>query len=347
MGFKRLVWLSVLVVLAVSLSSCRPADLVSLSSLSKGTLSVRDKFGNQVKVPNAVDFLAALKSATPVADPKDQGKTVKTDYVLLNDSAMVYYDDGGKYLVFTDASQKRHVFQADLGTLIAKLPGLPPKVTAGKNLDVALSPVFEAISKSPDAWAACFESGGKQVIMVAAGEKATAGYNLDLDKVAFNQDGSLAITVRLTVPSGPAAAVISYPYVELAFSGAVEPEVRMVYATAAGEKVDHVSLTKVEASQGIIPVKPERGSLLTERARVTGFVKALAGAATVEIDIEDGHNVLGKKSVSVGAASPDWAFFDTQMDLAIPSNNYGAVVLRSNIAGKVEEVIVPISFGGK
>lgn len=347
MKFRRVLWLAVLLILAAATSSCRPADLVSLSSLSKGTFYVRDKFGNQVKVPDAAGFLAALKSAKAVADPTTQGKTLKTDYVLLNDSAMVYYDDDGKYLVYTDGSQKRHVFQGDLSPLIAALTGLPPKVTAGTNLDPALSPAFTAISKSPEMWAAQFESGGKQVIMVTAGEKPTGGYTLGLENVAFNVDGTLGITIRLTAPSGAAPAVVSYPYLELAFAGDVEPEVRMVSATSSGDKVDHVSISKVDVQQGIIPIRPERGSLLTERTRVCGFVKAPAGAAQVEIDVEDGHNVLGTATVSAAAASPNWAYFQVQMDLAIPTSPYGAVVFRSSASGQPEEVIVPISFGGK
>lgn len=348
MGFKRFLCLSVVAFLIVSLSSCRAADLVSMSRLDKGELSVRDKFGNQTKVPNPADFLKALKEAKAVADPKDQGKTVKTDYVFLADTGTVYYDDDGKYLVYTDSSQKRHVFQADLGALIAKLPSLPPKVTAGKNLDQKLSPLFSALSKTPDPWAAAFESAGRQVLMVTAGERSTAGYTLDLEKVSLNKDGTLALTVRLTAPSGSAAAMwINYPYLELAFAGAMEADVRLVYATSSGDQVDHVSLTKVKDGQNIIPVRPERGSLLTERVRISGFVKAPAGAATVEVAVEDGHNVLGKKTVSVGAASPDWAFFEAQMDLLQASNPYGSVILRSTIAGKAEEVIVPVSFGGK
>ena len=171
MKVKRVTWVAVLVLLALFAASCGSKNLVSIARLDKGDISVRDRFGNQVTVSNPDEFRKALKDAKKVTDPKDQGKTTKTDYVILNDTGMVSYDWEGKYLVYTDTAQKRQVFQGDLGTLISKLSGLPPRISTGKDLDATLSPSFEDLSKTSMPWAAAFTSGSKQVIMVTAGDR--------------------------------------------------------------------------------------------------------------------------------------------------------------------------------
>jgi hypothetical protein len=345
---RRIAWIVLSVLLAASLSACGPKDLVSVARLDKGDISVRDKFGNQVKVLDPADFLKTLKEAKKIADPKAEGKTVKTDYVILNDQGMVYYDDDGKYLIYTDPSQKRQAYQADLGPLISKLTGLPPKIVSGRSLDAKLSTAFAALSRTKEPWAASFESAGKQVVMVAGGQVVSSGYTMELEKAGLNKDGTLALTVRLSPPSGGAImVVVSYPYLELAVSSLAELDIRIVSASPSGDKVGHVGLTKVKDGQSIIPIRPERGSLLTERVKVSGFVKAPAGAASVEVAVEDGHNVLGEKTLSAPAAMPDWAYFEADLDLKPATNPFGAVVYRITAGGKAEEVIVPVSFSGK
>lgn len=348
MKVKRLAWVAVLVFLALFLTSCGSKDLASVARLDKGDISVRDRFGNQVKVTNPDEFRKVLKEAKKIADPKDQGKTVETDYVVLNDLGMVYYDDDGKYLVYTDGSNKRQVYQGDLSSLISKLAGLPPKISTGKDLDSKISPSFAALSKTSQPWAVSFPSASKQVIMVTAGQVSSAGYVLEIEKAALGQDGTLALTVRLLPPpAGMVAVVVSYPYVEVAVETAAELDIRMVTASAGGEKVDHVPLTKATESQSIIPVRPERGALVLERLHVAGFVKALLGVASIEVEVEDGHNVLGKKTVTAPAAMPEWAYFETDLDIKPPTNPYGAVIYRATVGTTAEEVIVPISFSGK
>lgn len=348
MRSKRVMWVAVLVLLAMFAASCGSKNLASVARLDKGEISVRDMFGNQVKVPNPDEFRKALKDAKKVADPKEQGKTTKTDYVILNDLGMVSYDYEGKYLVYTDSSQKRQVYQGDFTSLISKIPGLPPRISAGKDLDSKLSPSFAALSKTSGPWAAAFSSQGKQVIMITAGQVPTAGYVLELEKATLGQDGSLALTVRLIPPSGGAVAlVLSYPYVEVAVSGTSELDVRMVTAGSGGDKVEHVALTRVEDEKNIMPVRPERGALVLEYLRVAWFAKAPAGIATMEVAVEDGHYVLGKKVVTATAPMADWTYFETELDIQTPTNPYGAVVYRSTVGAETVEVIVPISFSGK
>lgn len=344
---KPIAQVMAVVLLAAVLSACGSKDLVSLARLDRSELFVRDKFGNQVKVPNPDDFLKVLKGAKKIADPKDDGTAVKTGYVFFTAQSTVYYDDDGKYLVYTGPNQKRQVYQADLSDLVSKLPGLPPKIAVGKDLDAKLSSGFETMSRVTEPWALSFESEAKQVVMVAAGQKPSAGYTMELEKASLNQDGTLALTVRVSPPAGAAATVMTYPYLEIVVQGSAELDVRMVSASSGGDKTEHVGLTGVKGGQSVIPMRPERGSLVTERVRVTGFVKASSEPTGVEIAVEDGHDVLGAKTVSAPAASSGWSFFEADMDLKMATNPYGAVVLRATIDGASHEVTVPVSFSGK
>lgn len=344
---RRFAWVAAVVLLALFAASCGSKDLVSVAKLAKGDISVRDRFGNQVTVPNPDEFRKAIKSAKKVADPKDSGATTKADYVILNDAGMVSYDWEGKYLVYTGAGSKRQVYQGDLTTLLSGLNGLPPRIGTGKGLDAALSPSFEALSKTTGPWAAAFSSQGKQLLMITAGEVPSAGYSLELERAELSQDGSLALTARLTPPSGPAATVISYPYIELTIEGNRDVDVRLLSSGASGEKVEHVTFSKIDAGQTVLPVRPERGSLVLEYLTVAGFVKAPdSGGVPVEVAVADGYNVLGKKTVTAGGTG-EWLYFETGLDIAVPTNPYGSVMYRATVDGEYVEITVPVSFSGK
>lgn len=345
MKARRVALLAALVVLALFTAACGSKNLLSLAKLDKGDISVRDRFGNQVRVPNPEEYRKALKDAKKVADPKDQGKNTKTDYVILNDTGMISYDYDGKYLVYTDSASKRYVYQGDLGSLIVKTPGLPPHIATGKDLDSKLSPDFAHLSKTNSPWAAAFTSGGKQVVMITAGAVPSAGYTFELERAVLGQDGVLALTVKLTGPSEAAASVISYPYTEVTIDGTPELDVRMVTSAAGGDRTEHVALTMVDGAKGLIPVRPERGALVLERLRAAGFVKTPAGTASVEVAVEDGHNVLGKKTVTAAAGA--WTYFEADMDIQTPTNPYGSVIYRTTLGAEQVEVIVPVSFSGK
>ncbi len=350
MRFKRFIWLMIVVSMALAATACSGKNLVSIARLDKGSVSVRDRFGNQVTVPNPDDFRKAIKEAKKIADPQEQGKITIADYVIVGDQGMVSYDYDGKYLVYQDpGSGKRQVFQGDLTALILKLTGLPPRTVAGTDMDPGISPAFAALAKTNSPWAVSFESSGKRLVMITAGKVPSGGYQLELEKTALATDGTLALTVRLRAPDGPATEVISYPYLEVMVDGSLDLDIRMITSGDGGDKTEHVALTQASSDQGVVPVRPERGALVLERMRVAAFVKASLGTASVEIEVEDGHNVLGRKTVvaNASASGDDWAYFETDMDIAVPTNAYGSVILRSMVGTENVEVIVPVSFSGK
>jgi len=338
---RKFAWVAVLVLLALFAVSCSGKNLVSLAKLDKGDIIVRDRFGNQVTVPNPDQFRKALKEAKKVADPKDQGGTTRVDYVIVGDAGMVAYDWEGKYLVYTDSQNKRQVFKGDLTSLISGLAGLPPRIATGKDLDPVLSPGFAELAKTSDPWAAQFTSQGKQILMITAGKVSSAGYSLELEKAELGQDGTLALTVTLIPPTGSAATVISYPYLEVAIEGNREIDVRIV--KPGSSSMQHVALTKVESGQKILPVRPERGSLVLERLTVAGFVK---GGGSVEVAVEDGYNVLGRKTISASGQG-EWVYFEIGLDIAMPSHPNGKVYFSATVDGEIVQVEVPIAFSGK
>ncbi|MGE5580090.1 MAG: protease complex subunit PrcB family protein [Bacillota bacterium] len=340
---RRFAWVAVLVLLTLFAVSCGGKNLVSLAKLDKGDIAVRDRFGNQVTVSNPEAFRKALKEAKKVADPKDQGGTTRADYVIVGDSGMVAYDWDGQYLVYTDGQNKRQVFKGDLSSLISDLAGLPPRIVTGKDLDVTLSPAFAELAKTSDPWAAAFSSQGKQLLMITAGKVSSAGFSIELEKAEVGQDGTLALTVRLNSPKGGSATVTSYPYLEVAVEGNQEIDVRMIRLGTSGERVEHVGLTKIESGQKILPVRPERGSLVLERLTVAGFVK---GGGSVDVAVEDGYNVLGRKTVSASGEG-QWVYFESGLDIALPSNSHGKVYFSATVDGETAEVEVPIAFSGK
>lgn len=340
---RRFAWVAVLVLLTLFAVSCGGKNLVSLAKLDKGDITVRDMFGNQVTVPNPADFRKALKEAKKVTDPKDQGGMTRTDYVIVGDAGMVAYDWDGKYLIYSDSQNKRQVYKGDLTSLISGLAGLPPRIVTGKDLDANLSPGFAELAKTSDPWAASFFSQGKQVLMITAGEVPSAGYSLQLEKAELGQDGTLALTVTLNPPTGSADTVISYPYIEVAIEGNREIDVRLVRTGSGGSRVEHVGLTKVESGQKILPVRPERGSLVLERLTVAGFVK---GGGSVDVAVEDGYNVLGRKTISA-SGDGQWVYFESGLSIAVPSNSNGRVYFSATVDGETTQVEVPIAFSGK
>ncbi len=333
------------VLLATSLTACAKKDLVTLAKLDPTAMTVGDRYGNSVQIPNMSDFVAAMKSAKVVKNPAGVKSETEADYIFTSGQSRVYYDYQGKYLIYVDKDQKKTVYSADLTQLLSEVPGLVPRIEVGSNLDQNVSGVIEQIKKVKSPAAALFEASDRSILMVAAGEKPTSGYLMSLDGVTY-ANGTMIFKVRLTAPQGGADTVITYPCLEVAIHGSPDVEVQLISKGETGNKVEHVSLAKVASSQNVILLHPERGSLLTERASFNGFARLSDGSFTIEV--EDGHNVLGRKAVTVTERAPEWGYFELTLDLSPATSPNGVVyVSRTENSQRVDEVILPISFGGK
>lgn len=342
---KSLVVIVALVLSAAFLTACGTKDVVTLARLDKSGLAVSDRFGNKVSISNGEDFLAAMKAAKAVSKAEGVKSETEADYIFTSGDGKVYYDYEGKFLIFVDKNQKKTVYSCDLSALLEGVPSLPPRVSVGQNQDPGVSPMLLELSKVKGPSAALFEAAGKSVLMVAAGERPTDGYLMSLDGVTYS-NGTMVFKVRLTDPANPSTDGPSYPYMEIGIYGNPNVEVQFISKGSSGDKVEHVSLARVAEGQNVIMLHPERGSLLTERIRVNGFARLPDGKFTIEV--EDGHYILGKKTVTVAEIAPVWGYFEVDMDLMTASSANGMILIYRTEGGqRIEELLVPVSFGGK
>jgi len=345
-NIKQLLVAALIWVVAVSLIGCGAKDLVSLADIGKGDLFVGDRFGNKVKIEDPADFIKAFKEAKLVKDAKDAKSETEADYVFYSGDKKVYYEAKGMYLIYVDKGGKKHVYSADLAQLLSEVEGLPPVLTQGFQ-DQEIGSWLDELAKITEPSAILFDTGDEPILVVMAGEKPTAGYELNLEDVTIS-NGVLTVHVRLVPPSETAAQVLSYPYAGFTLSKKADVEVRMIYTGKDGDEVIHVPVAQVEKGQNIILLKPERGSILTERVKMVGFARVHEG--TFSVEVEDGHNVLGIKSVTASKSAPEWGYFEFWMDLEQPTSPYGMIIFVTQSAqdgSRVEELMVPIGFGGK
>lgn len=354
---RKASWLSATLVamavlwLSVSFTACAPKDLVSLSGASKGRIYVGDTWGNSVPVPEPQELLNALKVAKPVKDPGEIKPETEADYVITTENGKIYYDSARKYLAFVSSQGTRRVFQGDLSAALKSLASLlPPVFTPGID-DKELESWLPSLTRTADPVAMFFERGGKYFLVVCGGEVPTAGYSLELmgvvwGPVAGSNVNRALLKFNFKPPARDAAKVVSYPYQAYTVSAKAPIEVEFEVPTGSGEKVVRVPMASV--GQNVILFQPEAGSVLTERVRLVG--KARVWEATMMVEIEDGHDVLGKKSVTVSAGAPEWGDFDVWMDLKVPTNPFGSIIFTTSSpkdGSRVEELLVPVTFGGK
>ncbi len=339
--------LMVLALLVAFLSGCSPKDLVALAGIDKSDIWVADRFGNKVKVEDSASLVEAIKNAKSVKDPASARKETEAEYVITSKDAKVYYDSRGKYLIYVDKNQKKSVYSADLSALLAGIKGLAPDIHWGHDLSSEVSPWFEELSVVERPAAILVKSGESSVIMVAAGQKRTGGYSMILEQAKVTGTGRLALTVRVKSPGGPADSALTYPYLEIEIPGEIEADISLVTSTDEGDKIEHVGLATVEKGQNIILVWPERGSLLTERVTMYGFARPPLTGFTVEV--EDGHNILGKIVAAVREGAVNWGYFEFEMDLKPATSPHGMIicVTVADDGSRLEEVMVPVAFGGK
>jgi hypothetical protein len=343
-GNKWPLLLIALLLLSIFATGCGAKDLVSLAGLDKADLYVGDRYGNRVKVDNSQEFLAAFKSAKLVKDPKDARSEVEAEYVFYSGESKVYYDAQGKYLIFIDKGNK-NVYSADIDALLAQVSGLPPVVTAGFQ-DDEISEWLETMSQVDRPVALLFKRGDQAILAVMAGQRPREGYKMNLENVSCSA-GELTVDIRL-VPPEAGAEVVSYPVATFTLSKFADVNVRLIEPGTGGDDLIPAPVSVVEEDQNIVLLWPERGSILTERVRMTGFASIFE--ANFIVEVEDGHNVLGIKQVTASEGAPGWGRFDFWIDLEPATSPYGTIIFVTYSAkdgSRVEELMVPVGFGGK
>lgn len=333
-----------LLVLSIFATGCGGKDLVSLAGMDKHDLYVGDRYGNRVKIEDPQDFLAAFKAAKAVKDPKDVRSEVEAEYVFYSGDSKIYYDAQGKYLILVDKGKKT-VYSANMDALLAKVSGLPPGLTPGIE-DEEVSDWIETMAEVDRPAALLFRRGDQAILVVLGGQRPKDGYKMNLENVSYSGN-ELTVDIRI-VPPEAGADVVSYPVAAFTLSKYADVNVRLIEPGSGGEDLISVPVSVVEEGQNIILLWPERGAILTERVRMTGFARVFEASFIVEV--EDGHNVLGIKQVTASEGAPGWGRFDFWMDLEPATSPYGTIIFVTYSAkdgSRVEELKVPVGFGGK
>lgn len=195
--------------------------------------------------------------------------------------------------------------------------------------------------------------GSRTYLLVAWGEKPTGGYTVRIEDLARGRSSEVAV-VKLDVPSGPVTQVISYPY-DLVSAPRLQRPVVFTYRDrftltgplpeAGGGQGDGKDGQEGAVSQNFRITSPKPGETIQSPVRVAG--KARAFEATFDIEIEDGHNVLAKRTVTARAAAPDFGDFEVTLPFEPPTNPSGAILFVTYSAkdgSRREELRLPVRF---
>lgn len=192
--------------------------------------------------------------------------------------------------------------------------------------------------------------GGRTYILVAWGEKPTGGYRVRIEDLARGRDAEVAV-VRLDVPAGPVTQAISYPF-DLVSAPRLQRPVVFAYR---GEFTLTGPLPAPDSARGETGAgaespnfriaSPKPGETITSPVRIIG--KARAFEATFDIEVEDGHNVLARRTVTASAAGPEFGDFDVTIPFDKPTNPSGAILFVTYSAedgSRREELTLPVRF---
>lgn len=198
------------------------------------------------------------------------------------------------------------------------------------------------------------DEGDRTYVLVAWGEKSTGGYVVRIDEVARGRGGDVVV-VRLAAP-GPDQVVteaLTYPSdlvvtrerlrrpVLFSYSGDLTlsspmPGARPPVSTAED---------KPAIGGNFVAAAPLRGSVIESPVRIAGLARVFE--ATFNVEIEDGHNVLARRTVTASQGGPEWGTFDLSLPFDRPTSPSGAVIFVTYSAkdgSRREELIVPVRF---
>lgn len=199
------------------------------------------------------------------------------------------------------------------------------------------------------------DEGNRTYVLVAWGEKPTGGYAVSIDEVASGRRGDVVV-VRLTAPAPDQVVTeaLTYP------SDLVVTRVRLRRPVVFSYRGD-LTLTsplpgsrsvgreepKAEpaTSENFVVTAPARGSLIKSPVHIAG--RARVFEATFNVEIEDGHDVLARRTVTATEGGPGWGSFDIDLPFSSPTNPAGAIIFVTYSAAdgsRREELILPVRF---
>lgn len=199
--------------------------------------------------------------------------------------------------------------------------------------------------------------GNYRVYLIAAGEKPTGGYSVEIDQVGLTPGpggtggagGGNRWIIDVVFKEPPPGAIVTqaltYPYELVAVpADGNEVVIREVRGTRV-RTLPIVSSEFVDTSKYIRVEAPLPGSLIRSPVLIMG--KAQVFEATLIVVIEDGHNELARQVVTATAGAPEWGEFSVRLPFARPTNQYGTIIVYTESAkdGSIEhKVTLPVRF---
>lgn len=196
--------------------------------------------------------------------------------------------------------------------------------------------------------------GSRTYLLVAWGEKPTGGYKVRIEDLARGRNAEVAV-VKVDVPAGPVTQAISYPY-DLVSAPRLQRPVVFTYRgqftltgilpepDCCGRPNTRENLEGA-VSENFRITTPKPGETIQSPVRIVG--KARAFEATFDIEIEDGHNLLAKRTVTAGSAGPELGDFAVSIPFDPPTNPSGAILFVTYSAkdgSRREELRLPVRF---
>ncbi|MDI3299328.1 MAG: Gmad2 immunoglobulin-like domain-containing protein [Bacillota bacterium] len=184
-----------------------------------------------------------------------------------------------------------------------------------------------------------FTFGGTRYLLVSRGESPNPGYGVRVTRLRSKADGTLVVTATWSEPEPGRlyAQVISYPY-DLIATPASTPAYELQFEGAGAP----ASPGRVEPDVQV--TAPAPGTRLASPFRLRGKARAFEGR--LQVELEDGHDVLLRK-VLTGPGAPEWMEIDEQLAFARPTNPSGMLTvytLSPRDGSKQNVVMIPVRF---
>lgn len=179
--------------------------------------------------------------------------------------------------------------------------------------------------------------GDETVIMIAWGEKDSAGYDVDVEALTEVEEGRLQIYVNLTEPGEDedTAQAITHPYAVIAVTPALYYELEPLFA---GALFLQNKAFRIE--------EPSMFAVIDDTLRVKGTARVFE--AQFQVYLEDGHIIMVDMPVMADAGAPEWGDFEVEVPLeTVPTSPSGILMIYESSAkdgSPVNVLTIPVRF---
>lgn len=176
--------------------------------------------------------------------------------------------------------------------------------------------------------------GDETLVLVAWGEKPSTGYAVEVEDVTADGDTKLQLDISLVEPSGDDVTgdAITYPYDLIAVTPSnhysLEPTFTgAVFLQNQAFKID----------------KPAMFAVIGDTLHVKGEARVFEG--TLQVYLEDGHDVLVHTFVTASAGGPEWGTFEAELPLERQPTSPNGIITFYEDSAKDGSPIHELTYG--